>query len=212
METQPKRWNWKKIGCLVLVIPFGLLAALVALGMVIEANMSPEEKAQREAAREAERAQAAAKDAADTAKRDAQNAEVIRTAFQRIALPCDAAQLMVGEGLSNIAGGNRIALAKAVTQMESRCGSAWLAIRDIEMPEDLTSAQEDLADQMMEQCRTAFWLRKELAEKLIPVVDGDMRPSVIAGLSADMEEMRGAVAQCNATLDALAPAAPASAE
>lgn len=138
----------------------------------------------------------------------------VRAAYARLALPCDAAQVAVGAGLSDFGKVDRVALAGSVRRMEDACGSAWLQVDDVSLPDGLTSAQEDQADAFTEQCKTAFWLRKELAEKLMPVVDGDMRPSVVAGLQADMAQMQQQVARCSAALDGFAPEAeaPASAE
>jgi hypothetical protein len=126
-------------------------------------------------------------------------------AFTRIALPCEAATLQVGNGLQNLRSGDRLALAQAVQAMADGCNSAWLGISDLERPEGLTDAQDAAADKIEKDCGFAFYLRKELAGTLVPVVDGDMRPSLIAGIQSDMAEMKAAVAACSRALDALAP-------
>lgn len=138
----------------------------------------------------------------------------VRSAYAELARPCEAAQVAVGAGLSDFGKVDRVALAGSVRRMEDACGSAWLEVDDIILPDGLTSAQEDQADAFIEQCKTAFWLRKELGEKLIPMVDGDLRPSVVAGLQADMAQMQQQVARCSTALDGFAPKAeaPASAE
>jgi hypothetical protein len=138
----------------------------------------------------------------------------VRAEYARLALPCEAAQAAVGAGLADLANADRVALAGSVRRMEDACGSAWLGLGDITLPEGLTGEQEDQAEAFVAQCKTAFWLRKELAEKLMPVVDGDFRPSVVAALQADMDEMRREASRCSSVFEAFAPvpAAPASTE
>jgi hypothetical protein len=197
-DAAPKKRSWWKIGCLVVLGLFGVLVIISLIGVAV---MTPEERARIAAEQEARDA----KDAAMTEARRAADLAGVRKAFEKLGLPCDVAQLQVGDGLSKIGTGDRVALARAVSGMEDRCSQAWQGVDDIALPDGLTDVQEDLADKMTEECKMAFWQRKELAEKLVPVVDGDMRPSVIADLQADMAAMQGAVALCNAALDALVP-------
>lgn len=130
----------------------------------------------------------------------------VRKAYYSLALPCEVAQVRVGAGLGDPASTDPVALAGSVRTMEDACGSAWMTVDDIELPDGLTSAQGDQADVFKTECKTAFWLRKELAEKLVAVVDGDTRPSVIAGLQTDIAEIQRQVETCSAALDALSPA------
>jgi len=132
-----------------------------------------------------------------------------RQAFARLALPCDAAQMRVGASLQDISG-DSVGAAQAVQAMDAGCTAAWLGIGDLERPDGLSGAQDELADKVELECKQSFYLRKKLAEALLPVVDGDRRPSVMAGLQSGMTKMKAASDACGAALDALAPSAATS--
>lgn len=197
----PQKRNWLKVGCLGLLGLFGVLVLISAIGAAL---MSPEEKARLDAERDAKQAQAKA----DDQKRVAAGLSQLRASFDKLAVPCDAAQMAVGDGLQNLSGGDRIVLAEAVQRMDGACTTAWLGIGDLEEPDGLTEAQEDAFAALERDCKTAFYSRKELAEQLMPVVDGDLRPSTIAGLKRDMAAMQGDVLRCSVALAGLDPAAP----
>ena len=132
----------------------------------------------------------------------------VRSQFLALAGPCDAAQTQVGQGLQDLAGGDRVALARAVNAMEINCKAAWLETDDLPDPAAMSDAQEVDLDAFREACSTAFFVRHQLAKNLRPGVDGDMRPSVMAALQ---DEMRAAQAQslaCAAAMIKVMPPEP----
>lgn len=199
-EKTTKNRSWLKIGCLGVL---GVFAALVVLAAIGSALMSPEEKARLAAEREAEAAQSAAESQAQAAAGLAS----FKAGFAKLAVPCDAAQAAVGAGLQNLIGGDRVALATDVRRMEGACGDAWRGVGDLDQPDGLTDAQEDAFKAVQEDCKMAFYSRKALAAELVPVVDGDTRPSVIAGLQEGMRGMQAEVLKCQVALLRLDPPA-----
>lgn len=126
------------------------------------------------------------------------------SALNALTVPCDAAQARVGAALQDFAGTDRVALAGDVAQMERACSNAWLNLDDITRPDGLTGDQSDRIDAMEDVCNLAFHSRKGLAEQLIPIVDGDLRPSVMAALREEMEYSAGQTQECGAAIAALA--------
>lgn len=134
--------------------------------------------------------------------------KVFRAAFDALGVPCDAAQAAVGSGLQTMKGGDRVALARAVTRMESACGAAWLGVNDLAEPEGLNDAQEAALGTLRKECKMAFYARKQIAEQLMPVIDGDMRPSTMATLQDEMAGMQADVMRCALAVNKFDPPAP----
>lgn len=203
MSDGGKARNLVKFGCLGMA---GVFSVLLVIGAMVNALTSPEERARMAAETKAEEAAEAAKEREAAARKAKDDGAAIRQAFAKIAIPCEAAQLSVVGGLQGLRiGGDRVALAQDVSRMQANCTRAWLDIEDIVLPDDLGETQEELADKLVEECKLAFRERRTVAENLLKVVDGDMRPSVMAGLEEDMAAMQRAIAVCDATLNAIAP-------
>jgi len=207
MEQEDK----KKRGCVfwALVVAGAVLAFFVVITAAALMMTTPEERERYAAEAEAERvererieAERIANEEAEEAARASTALREYRQAVTQLIVPCDAAQLTVADALQDFANADRYQLAEDAQAMRMACGNAWLGIDDIDLPDPIDSEREGQIETMVDECKLALYSRKELAEALTPLIDGDLRPSTMV---AAREEMRFAGAQNQACAAALQP-------
>ncbi|XUU60671.1 hypothetical protein ACRAQ6_14095 [Erythrobacter sp. HA6-11] len=115
---------------------------------------------------------------------------------------CNLRAGVLGERMTAFGKGNGSAVDgfRAAQDMENGCGSVWMQLDDIPVP-DADSATESKIDDAIEVCKTEVWLKKEAGEKAAQFFDGDARPSVMVGMEQDLSDAAGYASSCDAALD-----------
>lgn len=127
--------------------------------------------------------------------------EVVR-AFQASILdgmkPCDIAGselAKVGEGLAN----GRTTVYdgyNAAQQTEDACRQSWSALKDLKVPEGLTDAGRQKAEETLELCSNAALVKQMAAGQMSDVFDGDMRPSMVRESQEKAETAQSGLLAC----------------
>lgn len=199
-----------KKGCLwVLGIGVGVVALILILYF---ATTTPEEREAYGAEGRAEReAEEAAQERAALAQSDAALWDYFAK-FTALAGPCDAAQRRIGAALQDIGSTDRIQLARDVSAMERACSNAWLELDKIDRAGGLSADAVSQIEKIEEDCGTAFFARRQVAEKLAPIVDGDMRPSAVAAFEDDVAYSMQMTLACAVAIEPLSALESESAE
>ena len=92
--------------------------------------------------------------------------------------------------------GDRTAAWQEASFARDACRDAWQAVGKAELPEGLGDAGQAAAKTAVENCATASFVRSELAEGLMTVIDGDMRPSALATVEERGRDLNAALVLC----------------
>lgn len=119
-----------------------------------------------------------------------------RDEITRLAAICDTAQVAVGEAMQNLSTVGAMNLARAARTMEDNCTISWLGIKELETPEGLNDKQRAAVRSVDTECRLAFYSRAQLAKALLPILDGDARPSMMIEFEDEIDFANRQTAAC----------------
>ncbi|MHA6334062.1 hypothetical protein ACXYL9_10305 [Qipengyuania sp. CAU 1752] len=200
--------NENKRGCMhwARLVFGGLLGVLVLILILYFATTTPEERAKYEGEPTADGAnpngEAEATGGKERLEEIASENASYKAAITNLILPCDLTQMAVGSALEDFANTDKYKLAKDAQSMRNACRHAWLEIDKIKLPSNSPRKEEKQFEKMVEECKLALYGRKELAEELVPIIDGDLRPSTIVKVQ---EELSFVTSQNQKCADAFAP-------
>lgn len=194
------------------------LAAIVAAitGISVAAYSVPEEErlamaAEREAEqaqREQERREERVEQEAEDQNREEARRQLVATQINemweevlRVSRPCDQAAETASDALGR---SDLVASYQAAREARRICASAGLDVRGIDAPRDLERPQREAFEDALENCGDAYAGKSVMFDRMLDVIDGDMRPSRVAAVQEAGQISQAQVLQCVLRLNVLA--------
>ena len=118
---------------------------------------------------------------------------------------CDSRMAEVGAAMSALGEGrgDRYEGYTAAQEAQQSCKAVWLSYDDIEVPAALEEWEDD-AEKARDACKMAAYSTADAAEKSMTLFDGDMRPSVINGITSDLDMANSDSLTCAGGIAAIA--------
>lgn len=212
------------------VPPLGAMLATVA-GLIVITSSIPEEErrawavererldAERDAAREADQIAAQQRSEAEASGQDGarEASEERREARQReevagqinamwrdmtsVTRPCDQAAETASSALGR---SDLVGSYQAAQNAQRICASAALDVRRLDAPPSLDRAERRGFEEAIEACSDAYAGKAVMFNRMLTVIDGDMRPSRVAAVQEASRISQAQVIQCVLRLHTLA--------
>lgn len=124
---------------------------------------------------------------------------------------CDAASRDLSSALSEASKGRGSAVDhyRAAKLAQDVCSDSWYAVKRIRTPDGLNDEDSDDAEKAQKICADAYFLRREAAEKLAAIFNGDASPATLAAAQDATNASAGGMLSCSRNVGILLKRFPA---
>lgn len=130
------------------------------------------------------------------AKKDGVTQEEFNAVWNRVKNEmerCDAPLRRAGNAIGT---GDVYTAFGPVKAASEACETAWLDMGRIDIPKSAKGDAKKAIKEALDTCNTAIYLKRESMKQLQTVLDGDVRPSVMADLKDKMDRGAGLTTRC----------------